>query len=33
MEEWLNDVDRGKPKNSEKYLSQCHFDHHKSHMD
>jgi hypothetical protein len=35
-----NDIDRGKPeelgenpKNSEKTLSQCHFVHHKSHMD
>jgi hypothetical protein len=26
-------IDRGKPKNSEKKLSQCHFVHHKSHMD
>jgi hypothetical protein len=24
-----NDIDRGKPKNSEKNLSQCHFVHHK----
>jgi hypothetical protein len=29
---WWNDIDRGTPKNSEKNLSQCHFDHHKSHM-
>jgi hypothetical protein len=28
-----NDTDRGKPKNSEKSLSQCHFIHHKFHMD
>jgi hypothetical protein len=27
------DVDRGKPKDSEKNLSQCHSVHHKSHMD
>jgi hypothetical protein len=26
-----NDIDRGKPKDSEKNLSQCHFFHHKSH--
>jgi hypothetical protein len=29
--EWY--IDRGKPKNSEKNLSQCHFFHHKFHMD
>jgi hypothetical protein len=28
-----NDTDRGKSKNSEKNLFQCHFVHHKSHMD
>jgi hypothetical protein len=28
-----NDIDRGKPKYSEKNLSQCHFVHHKPHMD
>jgi hypothetical protein len=28
-----NDIDRGKPKNSERNLSQCHFVHHKFHMD
>jgi hypothetical protein len=28
----LNDIDRGKPKNSEKKLYQAHFVHHKSHM-
>jgi hypothetical protein len=28
-----NDTDRGKLKNSEKNLHQCHFVHHKSHMD
>jgi hypothetical protein len=26
-----NDIDKGKPKNSEKNLSHCHFVHHKSH--
>jgi hypothetical protein len=26
-------IDRVKPKNSEKNLSQCHFVHHKSHID
>jgi hypothetical protein len=28
-----NDIGRGKPKNSEKNLSQCHCVHHKSHID
>jgi hypothetical protein len=28
-----NDIDRGKPNNSEKNFSQCHFVHHKSHTD
>jgi hypothetical protein len=28
-----NDIDRGKPNNSEKNMSQCHFVHHKFHMD
>jgi hypothetical protein len=32
-EPFLNIVDRRKPKNSEKNLSQFHFAHHKSHMD
>jgi hypothetical protein len=33
MEHRWNEIDRGKPKYSEKHLSQCHFVHHKSHMD
>jgi hypothetical protein len=30
---WWNDTDRGKLKIFEKNLFQCHFFHHKSHMD
>jgi hypothetical protein len=33
MEHRWNEIDRGKPKNMGKNLSQCHFVHHKSHMD
>jgi hypothetical protein len=33
IEHQWSDVDRGKPKYSGKSLSQCHFVHHKSHMD
>jgi hypothetical protein len=33
MEPLWNDTDKGKPKDFEKNLSQCHFFHHKSHMD
>jgi hypothetical protein len=33
MEHWWNEIDRGKPKYSEKNLSQCHSVRHKSHMD
>jgi hypothetical protein len=32
MEHRWNEIDEGKPKYSEKNLSQCHFVHHKSHM-
>jgi hypothetical protein len=32
MEQRWNDTDRGKPKDSEINLSQCHFVHHKLHM-
>jgi hypothetical protein len=33
MEHWWNEIDREKPKYSEKNLFQCQFVHHKSHMD
>jgi hypothetical protein len=33
MEHRWNEIDRGKPKYSERSLSQCPFVHHKSHMD
>jgi hypothetical protein len=33
MEPQLNDTEREKPKNLEKYVSKYHFVHHKSHMD
>ena len=32
MEQWWDDNDRGKLKESERNLYQCHFDHHKSHV-
>jgi hypothetical protein len=32
MEPWWNDTGRGRPKNSERNVSQCHFVHHKSQM-
>jgi hypothetical protein len=33
MEHRWNEIDRGNQKYSEKKLSQCHFVHHKSHID
>jgi hypothetical protein len=33
MEHRWNEIDRGKPKYSEKTLSQCHIVHHTAHMD
>jgi hypothetical protein len=32
-EQWQKDTERRKPKNLEKNLSQCHYAHHKSHME
>jgi hypothetical protein len=32
MEQRWNDIDMGKPKDSEKNLTECHFVRHKSHM-
>jgi hypothetical protein len=32
-EPWWNDNDKGKPMNSERNLSHCHFGHHKSHVE
>jgi hypothetical protein len=32
-EPWQNDVDRERLKNVEQHLPQCHFVHHKYHMD
>ena len=33
MEHWRNDINKGKPKCSDKNLSQCHLFRHESHMD
>jgi hypothetical protein len=33
MEHWLNGIERTTPKYLEKNLYQCHYVHHKSHMD